>query len=174
MSGKDGFLKTIRRVEGGLVLVSIACCVLIMVFTNVDIAARAMSRSTYLGSELNSLLFSILIYLAAPEVTAKNGHINLSFIYDFTGSTVGSFVKRINAAISAIFFVVIAYLFYKFAAVNLANGTRTQGLLNLPVYYVQFAVFAGIALTALRFAINAVFPGNVDEPSDPSTDLYLS
>lgn len=174
MSGTHGLLRTLRRIEGYLVLLSVACCVLILVLTNVDIAARAIGRSIYLGSELNSMLFSLLIYWAAPEVTRRNDHIRLTFIYNYTSRFVSDSIRRINSILSAIFFIAIAYLFYRFSAINYSNGMRTQGLLNLPVYYVQFAVFAGIALTALRFAINAVVPVDAEELSDPSSDSYIS
>jgi len=174
MRRPDGLLKTLRRIEGCLVLLSIACCVLIIVFIDIDIVARTANRSSYFASELNPMLFSLLIYLAAPEVTRRNDHIGLTFIYSVSPQWLSVLAKRSTAILSAIYFMALAYLFYIFVDFNYLSDARTQGLMNLPVYYTQFAVFGGITLTALRFVINAWFPGNDEDPSDASTDLYLS
>lgn len=169
-----GLLKTLRRIEGALVLLSILCCVLIIVFIDIDIASRAMNKSSYLASELNPMLFSLLIYLAAPEVTRRGDHIGLTLIYGISPPWLSGFVRRVTAILSAVYFLALAYLFHKFATFNQLSGIKTQGLMNLPVYYVQFAVFGGIALTALRFAINAVFPDKDEDPSNTGTNSYPS
>lgn len=174
MRRPDRLLKTLRRIERCLVLLSIACCVLIIVFIDIDIVARAANRSSYFASELNPMLFSLLIYLAAPDVTRRNDHIGLTFIYSASPRWMSNLARRSAAILSAIYFIAISYLFYIFTSFNYFSDTRTQGLMNLPVYYTQFAVFGGITLTALRFVINALFPGGDEDPSDASTDLYLS
>lgn len=152
-------IATLHRISAGLDRMGMAIAwwsaVLLVIFVLIEVASRPLNLAFFLGSELGSSLMAWLTFFALSEVGRRRDHIAARFFVD---RLPGRARRLIDAVFSGVIFAIYVLLLFAvaldLALTTHADGTRSQGMMRLPIAWPQFGMVAALAIFALRSLLN--------------------
>lgn len=133
------------------VLVAVVAGFIIIVFVQV-VARYAFNNSLSWSEELARVLFTQMIFLAAPLVVLEKKAIAVDIVVQFLPHNAKRYLYLVINALSFVFFCFLAVSGYKFAMANLKQHTTA---LHLNVGY----LYCVIPVSAILMALNCVRAG---------------
>lgn len=126
--------------------IAMASCLLLLLFTLAEIAARPLGVQIYVGGEYNGMLMGWLIFFALPVVTKARQHLIVDFFHTMLGPRAKAAVSWTGALLMAIYVAALLYFCAKLALQSWNSNIRTQGILRTPVFWPQAGMVLGLAL----------------------------
>ncbi len=126
--------------------IAMASCVLLLLFTLAEIAARPLGIQVYVGGEYNSMLMGWLIFFALPVVTRARQHLVVDFFNAMLGHRGRAVISWLGALIMVIYVAALLYFCAKLTLQSWNNNIRTQGILRTPVVWPQLGMVLGLLL----------------------------
>lgn len=126
--------------------VAMASCILLLLFTLAEIAARPLGIQVYVGGEYNGMLMGWLIFLALPVVTRARQHLIVDFFHGMMGPRGKAIVNWLGALLMAVYIAALLYFCTKLAIASWNGSIRTQGILRTPIFYPQLGMVVGLGL----------------------------
>lgn len=135
-------LSSIMKKVAGVMLVAM------MLVTCCDVGGNLFGHPVLGSEEMVSLLAALLIAFSLPAAHQENAHIGVDLFYmKFSSKT-----KRINdmvlCVIRVIFFEIMAWECFKYA-LDLKRIGQVSAILELPTYFILFAVAFGCAVLGI-------------------------
>lgn len=143
LHGIDMLLRTI--------VVIIVAAFIVIVFLQV-IARYVFNNSLPWSEELARILFTQMIFLAAPLAVTEKRHVSVDIVTQLLSQKMKRYLSVAINAVSFIFFCFLAVSGYQFA---FANMQQTTAALKLPVYM----LYAVIPVSAVLMEINCIRAG---------------
>lgn len=137
--------------------VAMASCLLLLLFTLAEIAARPLGVQIYVGGEYNGMLMGWLIFFALPVVTRSRQHLIVDFFHTMMGPRAKALVSWVGALLMAVYVAALLYFCAKLALQSWNSNIRTQGILRTPVFWPQAGMVLGLVL--MWFSSLVVFLG---------------
>ncbi|RAI02422.1 hypothetical protein DLJ53_13790 [Acuticoccus sediminis] len=134
-----------RFERAALALSSILLAVLFALLLT-DVVLRALRIEFFWGSEGGGVLMAWIIVLALPMVTRTRSHIATDFIAALLPPRGGIALRIAGHVLMLAYLGTLVWLCADLAERNFLGGVRSQGILRLPVAYVQFGIVAGLVL----------------------------
>lgn len=137
---------------------AVACMVLLVVITLVNVVTRYVTEQSFAWTEEISIFLMVLMTLAgASAAAARDRHIRIEFVYDSGSRVRQRQLKIVCALIGVLTFFVMALLFARVVADEIQYAETSMGL-GIPRWW--FTVFSpllclGIGLRCLGVAIRA-------------------
>lgn len=127
----------------------------LVILVLVEVVSRPLNLPFFFGSELGSSLMAWLTFFALSEVGRRRGHISARFLIE---RLPGRARRLIDAVFSGVFFLAYVLLLFAvavdLAATSLADGTRSQGMMRVPISWPQFGMVVGVGFFVLRTLLN--------------------
>jgi TRAP-type C4-dicarboxylate transport system permease small subunit len=129
----------------------------LVVVVLIEIVSRPLGLPYFFASEFGSSLMAWLTFFALSEVARRRNHISARFLVDLLPGRVR---RVVDATFGGVFmFVYVALLFA--VALDLAvtthmDGTRSQGVMRMPIAWPQFGMVAALAVFVLRSLLNTI------------------
>ncbi|WP_170923701.1 TRAP transporter small permease [Desulfocicer vacuolatum] len=122
--------------------------VAMMLVTCLDVGGNIFGHPLLGSEEIVSLLAALLIAFTLPAAHQERAHIGVDMLYlRFSPRT-----KKINdsilCVITAIFFSLVSWECFKYAG-DLKRIGQVTAVLELPIYYILYAVSAGCGFLSL-------------------------
>jgi len=126
--------------------IAMASCILLLLFTLAEIAARPLGVQVYVGGEYNGMLMGWLIFFALPVVTRARQHLIVDVFHAMLGARGKAVVTWLGALLMAVYVAALLYFCTKLAIASWNNNIRTQGILRTPIFYPQLGMVVGLSL----------------------------
>lgn len=126
--------------------VAMASCILLLLFTLAEIAARPLAVQVYVGGEYNGMLMGWLIFFALPVVTRARQHLIVDVFHGMMGARGKAIINWLGALLMVIYVAALLYFCSKLTIASWNNNIRTQGILRTPIVYPQVGMVIGLAL----------------------------
>ena len=136
--------------------IAMGSCLLLLLFTLAEIAARPMGVQIYVGGEYNGMLMGWLIFFALPVVTQARQHLIVDFFHTMMGRRAKAVVNWIGALLMVLYVAALLYFCAKLALQSWNNNIRTQGILRTPVFWPQAGMILGLTLMWVSSVVVAV------------------
>lgn len=158
----------LARVEDAFHAVGCLCLFAVLVLITVDIVFRALfSKTVAFQFELTEMfLMPALATLSLARVQRTGGHLAIDFVnLDSLGAFAGV-MRRINTALPAIFFALVAWQSGKYAFAAWLRNDINMGVIDWPMYVAYSSVPAGTGLLVLRLLVET-FRGGGKKTNTP-------
>lgn len=144
------------------ILVITVASFIVIVFAQV-IARYVFNHSLSWSEELARILFTQMIFLAAPLAVLDQKHITVDIVLQYIPANVKRYLMLVIYALSIVFFCFLAVSGYQFA---IANTHQTTAALHIPmgILYAVIPVSAVLMIVnCLRVAAHEFFPADSSE-----------
>lgn len=136
--------------------IAMASCILLLLFTLAEIAARPLGIQVYVGGEYNGMLMGWLIFFALPVVTRARQHLIVDFFHAMLGARGRALVNWIGALLMVVYVAALLYFCAKLTLQSWNNNIRTQGILRTPVVWPQLGMVLGLFLMWVSSVVQLV------------------
>jgi TRAP-type C4-dicarboxylate transport system permease small subunit len=131
--------------RAALALASVLLAVLFALLLT-DAALRWLRIDFYWGSEAGGMLMAWIIFLGLPMVMRDRGHIATDFLVARLPKPAAAAMGVLGGLLMLAYLVVLGWLCAEMAYRAFLAGARSQGILRLPVYYLEAGIVAGFGL----------------------------
>lgn len=127
--------------------------VILFVLLLTDVVLRMLRIEFYWGSEASGLLMAWMIVLALPMVTRTRSHIATDFVVTHLPFRGRMAVQVLGGLLMLGFLGVLIWKCGDLALRSWTGGIRSQGILRLPVFWMQGGMVLGLGLLAVSQAL---------------------
>jgi TRAP-type C4-dicarboxylate transport system permease small subunit len=153
--------KTLYRGYGHLLrgfgLISAVATFLMMVLVVANIIGRYLFNKPVTGTlEFTESLLVLIIFCSVALTQYDGGHIRVNLVTRRLPKRVARILTVVAMLCGCAFFTWCAYAAWIFAAQSYSFNEQEWGEVVFPLWPMKFVVFAGIALLALQFLLDAI------------------
>ena len=135
----------------GLVIAA-SVVVVMALMTGVGAISRyAIARPVPLVDELSAYMLVAIVFLGGGYLLQQRGHVKVDFIIKILPPRVAAWLTVATDVVSILGTVMLAVMTARVAAVSLSVGSRTVGLLEIPIGAVQLIIPIGLSAIVLQF-----------------------
>ncbi|MBN9888895.1 TRAP transporter small permease [Salipiger abyssi] len=154
-----------RLSQGLLLLASLTMAAATLIVFGGTIARYGFSQPLAWGPDVIGYLMCLMVLLAIPVLTLRGGHVSIDILVDLLpGTQSRRLLHRLLAFASAITLALLCKILLDATLQAWKTGAGTAAGFPLPRWWFFAAMFAGFALSALIFLVQAVAP---ERPAAP-------
>jgi TRAP-type C4-dicarboxylate transport system permease small subunit len=141
----------------GRVAQGLAGTALLMMFllTLIEVLGRTVSVSITGAWEIISFLGGIIIGLAVPQTSQKNGHVNVDFVLVKMPKMLRNVTNVFTRALALAFFTLLVWGLFSVGIDYVASGEAGQSL-KIPHYLMAFALSGAFLIQAVQFVFDII------------------
>jgi TRAP-type C4-dicarboxylate transport system permease small subunit len=141
----------------GFGIVSEVATFVMMVLVVANIIGRYLFNHPVTGTlEITESLLVVIIFLSLAMTQYDGGHIRVTILTRRLPRRVARAATVFAMACGAAFFTWCAYAAWRFAMQSWSFNEHEWGTVVFPLYPMKFIVFAGIAMLAFQFLLDAI------------------
>jgi len=144
----EGKILTMNKVSSFMKKISGMMLVAMMLVTCGDVVGNMFGHPLLGSEEIVSLLAALLIAFSLPAAHQEKAHIGVDMLYLKFSPRLKKINNVIISVLTSIFFVLVAWECFKYA-LDLKRIGQVTAVLELPLYYVLYAVAAGCGFLSL-------------------------
>lgn len=142
-------LKNAQFFERAAVAVSALLLAVLFGLMLIDVVLRWLRVEFYWGNEAGGMLMAWLIFLALPMVIRARSHISTDFLVASLSPKSALAIRVLGNFMMVAYLIIVTWLCTDLAHRNFLGGTRAQGILRLPSYYIDIGVVFGLVLMVI-------------------------
>lgn len=149
--GYGAFLSLCGFVAGALLFA-------IMLLVVANVVMRYGFNSPVTGTlELTEASLPLIIFLSLALTQLRGGHIKVVLLTQHLPVGLARAAQVVAMLAGAVLFAWAAYAGWLMAMKSFAIGELERGAIRFPIWPVKFAIFFGLALLAVQFALDAIW-----------------
>jgi TRAP-type C4-dicarboxylate transport system permease small subunit len=156
---RAAYKRALRRLVGGLCLLSATGIVLMMGITSFDVVARVVSNSPLRGAnDLVSVCAAITLAASLPYTTSLKGHVAIEFLFlklSRRGRRIGNVLVH---SVIAVLFTLFAWQCVSYGNAMLVKN-QSMVTLRWPLFWVPYIMALCCASTVLVVLEHLLYPG---------------
>jgi TRAP-type C4-dicarboxylate transport system permease small subunit len=157
MSAFRRLYRAYGRLLRGFGLISAVATFVMMLLVVANIVGRYLLNKPVTGTlEFTEALLVLIIFLSLALTQYDGGHIRVTLLTRRLPKRAARAVNVFCMLLGALFFAWCAYAAWKFAYQSWTFGEQEWGTVVFPLWPVKFVVFAGIAMLAIQFLLDAI------------------
>ena len=126
----------------------------LLVIVLLEVASRPLGLPYFFGSEFGSSLMAWITFFALSEVGRRREHISARFLIDLMPARVRRLIDAIFSGVFMFLYVILLFVIaVDLAATTTADGTRSQGMMRMPIAWPQYGMVVSLGLFTLRSAL---------------------
>lgn len=138
---------------------------LLAIGTTADVLLRYGFAAPIRGyADLVALAGAVLLAACMPQVVASRGNVAVDFAGRYFGPRVHRALDRFGAALTALFFGLMAWQYLRYA-LSMQEGREVMAVLRWPVWpwWAAVALFIGVTAVVALLTVNDDAPGGDDD-----------
>jgi TRAP-type C4-dicarboxylate transport system permease small subunit len=147
-------ISKLREIEG---LIAVACMVMLVLITLGNVLTRYFTDQSFAWTEeISVFLMVVMTFAGAASMAMRDQHIRIEFFYESGPPNRQAKLKAFAACITAVFFGLLAYLFFKVVLDEMKYNETTMGL-GIPRWWITAwlpVLCLLISVRSLQFAWN--------------------
>lgn len=148
--------KIVKRISGGLSIVSIIGFLFIMLITVCDILIRYISNGSILGVyEIVERVMICAVFASFAYAQTEHAHVQISLVVAKYPAKMQSVMLTLNYLLSAAASILVAYAAIRQAGVAF-NSQYTTGILHIPLYPFYWVEVVSVAVLCIAFLFDMV------------------
>ncbi len=148
MVGEAGPVNRFKKFsEQACLAISLFFLVALFAIVLIDVVLRSMRIEFYWASEGGTILMAWLIFFTLPLVNRQRTHISTDFLVARLPGWLQSVANLAGQVLMLAYLLILAWLCFELARRNFIGDARSQGILRVPLYFVQIGVVVGLVLT---------------------------
>lgn len=157
MSTFERFYRAYGALLHGFGVVSEVATFAMMVMVIANIAGRYLFNHPVTGTlEITESLLVVIIFLSVAMTQYDGGHIRVTILTRRMPRKWAKAATVFAMVLGAAFFAWCAYAAWRFAMQSWSFNEHERGTIDFPLYPMKFVVFAGIAMLAFQFLLDAI------------------
>jgi len=126
----------------------------LLVIVLLEVASRPLGLPYFFGSEFGSSLMAWITFFALSEVGRRREHISARFLVDLMPARVRRLIDAVFSGVFLFLYVILLFVIaVDLAATTTADGTRSQGIMRMPIAWPQYGMVVSLGIFALRSAL---------------------
>ena len=148
MVGEAGPVNRFKKFsEQACLAISLFFLVMLFAIVLIDVVLRSMRIEFYWASEGGTILMAWLIFFTLPLVNRQRTHISTDFLVARFPGWLRLVTNLAGQVLMLAYLLILSLLCFELARRNLIGDARSQGILRVPLYFMQIGVVVGLVLT---------------------------
>ena len=148
MVGETGPVNRFNKFsEQACLAISLFFLVMLFAIVLIDVVLRSIRIEFYWASEGGTILMAWLIFFTLPLVNLQRTHISTDFLVASLPGWLRSVTNLAGQVLMLAYLLILSLLCFELARRNLIGDARSQGILRVPLYFMQIGVVVGLVLT---------------------------
>lgn len=149
----------VKLFERAALAASSVMLAILFVLLLVDVILRWLRIEFFWGGESGGILMAWMIFLALPIVMRNRSHLAADFLTSSLSGFWSSALRVAGHVLMLVYLIILTWTCAELAFQNWLGGTRSQGILRIPVWIVEAGVvfsFCIMVLSQLTIVIEEV------------------